>query len=53
MISDTCDTIRDDSIAATSNKGIGSCFDDCIAVLATVVDGITTFDYYRSQGGAI
>ena len=50
--SNTRDAIGDCCILTTNNKGIGSGFDDSIAIPATVVGGITAFHYYSNEGGA-
>ena len=36
----------------TCNKGVGSGFNNCVAILTTIVGGIITFDYHGGKGGA-
>ena len=46
IISNARDAIWDNCVLTTNNKGIGSGFDDSIAIPAAVVGGITTFNHY-------
>ena len=44
--------IGNNGILTSSNKCIGGSFNNSITIVAAIVDGITTFDYYGSEGGA-
>ena len=52
-ISKVRDTIGDNRVLTTSNKGISSGFDNRIAVVVAIVGSITFFNYHRDEGGAI
>ena len=51
-ISNTRYAIGDNRVLTTCNKGVGSGFNNCVAILTTIVGGITTFDYHGGKGGA-
>ena len=46
------DTVGDNGILATSNKGIGGSLNNCIAIFATIIYRISTFNDYGRKGGA-
>ena len=52
-ISNARDVVGDGGILTASNKGICRFLDNCVAVLAAIVGGITSFYYHRGEGGAI
>ena len=53
MTPNTRDTLRDDCILAACNQGIGGSFNNRIAIITTIVGGVTTFDNHGGEGGAI
>ena len=46
----TCYTIRDNSILASSNKRVGGCFYNCITILTTIINTIFFFYNNRDKG---
>ena len=43
--------VRNNCVLTTDNKGVSSRFDNCVAVIATIIGGITFFNYNGSKGG--
>ena len=52
FISNARYAVRDNRALTTSNQCIGCRFNNRIAVVAAIVDGITLFNYHRGEGGA-
>ena len=53
IIPNTRDAVRDSGILTTCNKGVSFSFDNCIAVVAAIVDSITFFYKHRGKGSAM
>ena len=53
IISNTRYAVRDNCILTASNEGIGSGFNNCIAVFTTIIYGIAIFNGHRCEGEAI
>ena len=53
IISNARYAVRNDCILTASNEGIGSGFNNCIAVFTTIIYGIAIFNGHRCEGGAI
>ena len=51
-ISNARNGVRDNRVLASSNKCVGRFLDNCVAVVAAIVFGITSFYYHRGEGGA-
>ena len=52
IISNARYAVRNDCILTASNKGICRYFNNCVAVVAAIVFGITSFYYHRGEGAA-
>ena len=52
-ISNACDAVRNNRTLTASDKGIGSSFNNRIAILTAIVGSIAAFDYHRGEGATI
>ena len=53
LISNARYAVGDNCIFTTSNKGVCRSFNNSIAVVTTIISGITIFHFHRGEGGAI